>query len=130
MRCISLKETTLKPSRMLLTKAGLHFLRDYVLYSNDNIPLVNVLKGNVWNSESQFDAEKDKSQFRKYEVACERVKNFYKEQHGDYVVALSHPHSHIYYRETDDGVQHQRSCKLQEECSCQDGYVYFILTIN
>ncbi|KAK5244544.1 hypothetical protein LTR40_012283, partial [Exophiala xenobiotica] len=32
-------------------------------------------------SPSQFDAEKDKTQFRQYENACDRVKNFYKEQH-------------------------------------------------
>jgi inositol oxygenase len=36
----------------------------------------------AWDSESQFDAGKDKSQFRQYEEACERVKNFYREQHG------------------------------------------------
>lgn len=32
--------------------------------------------------ESAFDAEKDKTQFRQYEDACDRVKTFYKEQHG------------------------------------------------
>ncbi|KAK0849196.1 hypothetical protein LTR03_005277, partial [Friedmanniomyces endolithicus] len=31
--------------------------------------------------QSQFDAEKDKTQFRQYEDACDRVKNFYREQH-------------------------------------------------
>ena len=61
---------------------------------NLSINPVNVIKGqNVassskpstaaeWNSESQFDSEKDKSQFRRYEEACDRVKAFYKEQHG------------------------------------------------
>lgn len=48
---------------------------------------MNVLKGKAdespeWKSESTFDAEKDKTQFRQYENACERVKAFYKEQHG------------------------------------------------
>lgn len=43
---------------------------------------VNVLKGKGWSDTSAFDAEKDKTQFRQYEDACERVKNFYKEQHG------------------------------------------------
>ena len=48
--------------------------------------VVNVLKGQItsseWNSESHFDSEKDKNQFRRYEEACDRVKTFYKEQHG------------------------------------------------
>ena len=46
--------------------------------------LVNILKGNntKWNDESEFDANKDKTQFRQYEDACDRVKDFYKEQHG------------------------------------------------
>jgi hypothetical protein len=43
---------------------------------------VNVLKGKTWNDQSEFDATKDKAQFRQYEDACDRVKNFYKEQHG------------------------------------------------
>jgi inositol oxygenase len=41
---------------------------------------VNALK--LWDDESEFDAEKDKARFRQYEDACDRVKNFYKEQHG------------------------------------------------
>ena len=45
-------------------------------------PTVNVVKGKLWNSRSEFDQEKDRTQFRKYEEACERVKKFYKEQHG------------------------------------------------
>ena len=48
---------------------------------------VNMLKGKAaaeWNSESAFDAEKDKNGFRQYEEACERVKNFYREQHGEW----------------------------------------------
>lgn len=62
---------------------------------------VNVLKGQTnedassssssssstsedWKSESHFDSEKDKSQFRRYEEACDRVKAFYKEQHGTF----------------------------------------------
>lgn len=63
---------------------------------------VNVLKGHTnedasssssssssstsedWKSESHFDSEKDKSQFRRYEEACDRVKAFYKEQHGTF----------------------------------------------
>jgi hypothetical protein len=36
----------------------------------------------LWDDESEFDADKDKARFRQYEDACDRVKNFYKEQHG------------------------------------------------
>jgi inositol oxygenase len=43
---------------------------------------VNVLKTKTWNDQSEFDAAKDKAQFRQYEDACDRVKGFYKEQHG------------------------------------------------
>lgn len=58
------------------------------LPTTDNFDVVNVLKGQIaqessdWNSDSKFDAEKDKNQFRRYEEACDRVKAFYKEQHG------------------------------------------------
>ncbi|KAI1623252.1 inositol oxygenase [Exophiala viscosa] len=38
---------------------------------------------------SKFDAEKDKTQFRQYENACDRVKNFYKEQHTKQTVAYN-----------------------------------------
>lgn len=48
----------------------------------NSLSTVNVLKGKTWNEESEFDANKDKTQFRQYEDACDRVKNFYKEQHG------------------------------------------------
>lgn len=50
--------------------------------TDDAIQAVNQLKGNVdWNSKSNFDSGKDKENFRQYETACERVKNFYAEQH-------------------------------------------------
>ena len=38
----------------------------------------------AWDSASKFDADKDKEKFRQYETACDRVKNFYKEQHGEH----------------------------------------------
>ena len=38
---------------------------------------------------SQFDVEKDKTQFRQYEDACDRVKNFYREQHEKQTVAYN-----------------------------------------
>ncbi|KAI0779147.1 myo-inositol oxygenase [Irpex lacteus] len=51
----------------------------------DAIDEVNKLKGNAanraWNEASEFDAAKDKNNFRQYEDACDRVKRFYKEQH-------------------------------------------------
>ncbi|KAJ6571194.1 inositol oxygenase [Mycena capillaripes] len=48
---------------------------------SDAVDEVNILKGKIWNEASQFDQAKDKAQFRQYEEACDRVKNFYKEQH-------------------------------------------------
>ena len=48
--------------------------------------LVNKLKGNTnraWDEASEFDVAKDKNNFRQYEDACDRVKRFYKEQHGN-----------------------------------------------
>lgn len=44
--------------------------------------IVNVLRGKLWDDKSEFDEAKDKSKFRDYEAACDRVKAFYKEQHG------------------------------------------------
>ncbi|KAI0692894.1 myo-inositol oxygenase [Cytidiella melzeri] len=51
---------------------------------SDAIDEVNKLKGSAgkaWDEESSFDANKDKAAFRQYEDACDRVKQFYKEQH-------------------------------------------------
>src|ERR1700761_7102582 len=45
-------------------------------------PAVNILKGKLWDQAASFDAEKDKSKFRRYDDACERVRSFYTEQHG------------------------------------------------
>ncbi len=55
-------------------------LGDHILITEP--PTVNVAKGKLWDSKSEFDQEKDRTQFRKYEEACGRVKKFYKEQHG------------------------------------------------
>lgn len=48
---------------------------------------VNKLKGGErsWDDASEFDTEKDKTKFRQYDEACDRVRNFYKEQHGDFL---------------------------------------------
>jgi len=69
---------------------------------SDDIDQVNVLKaalnaqqGTATHEErdiyeqSQFDAEKDKTQFRQYEEACDRVRNFYREQHEKQTVAYN-----------------------------------------
>ncbi|KAH8826859.1 myo-inositol oxygenase [Flagelloscypha sp. PMI_526] len=64
-------------------------LPDYETVS-DAVDEVNILKGNLaWDDNSTFDQEKDKTQFRQYEDACERVKNFYKEQHEKQTVAYN-----------------------------------------
>ena len=56
---------------------------------------VNVVKGRLWDAKSEFDEEKDKTQFRKYGEACEGVKTFYKEQHGKPVLFLLTEHFSI-----------------------------------
>ena len=46
-------------------------------------------QANETNDSSQFDASKDKTQFRQYESASDRVKNFYLEQHTKQTVAYN-----------------------------------------
>ena len=45
---------------------------------------MNKLKGaeRAGDDSSEFDAEKDKAKFRQYDEACDRVKDFYREQPG------------------------------------------------
>ena len=65
--------------------------------TSDAIDDVNVLKDTLKKQnaekglyeESEFDQSKDKTQFRQYEDACDRVKNFYKEQHTKQTVAYN-----------------------------------------
>ncbi|KAI1438434.1 DUF706-domain-containing protein [Xylaria sp. CBS 124048] len=66
--------------------------------TSDNVDSVNVLKDRLreeqevqeaWNSQSKFDGDKEKSKFRQYEDACDRVKDFYKEQHTKQTVAYN-----------------------------------------
>jgi inositol oxygenase len=69
---------------------------------SDDIDRVNLLKatlkvqqGTATQEEmdiyvsSKFDAEKDKTQFRQYTEACDRVKNFYREQHEKQTVSYN-----------------------------------------
>lgn len=65
---------------------------------SDAIDEVNVLKDKhsakkqqvpAYDEASQFDAAKDKTQFRQYESACDRVRNFYREQHEKQTVAYN-----------------------------------------
>jgi len=56
---------------------------------SDAVDDVNVLKGKLWDEESEFVATKDKNSFRQYDTACERVKTFYKEQHEKQTVAFN-----------------------------------------
>ncbi|KAI0309840.1 inositol oxygenase [Amylostereum chailletii] len=56
---------------------------------SDAVDDVNVQKLKLSSEKSKFDAEKDKSQFRQYEEACDRVKNFYKEQHEKQTVEFN-----------------------------------------
>lgn len=68
---------------------------------SDAIDHVNVLKAHAaakkahlegqaaFDSKSHFDLEKDKAAFRQYESACDRVRNFYAEQHAKQTVAYN-----------------------------------------
>lgn len=60
---------------------------------SDNIDSVNILKAAVKEKGPResftFDAEKDKTKFRQYEDACDRVKTFYREQHEKQTVAYN-----------------------------------------
>ncbi|KFZ02873.1 hypothetical protein V502_11422 [Pseudogymnoascus sp. VKM F-4520 (FW-2644)] len=62
--------------------------------TSDNIDTVNILTANMKtdrdiHEKTLFDAEKDKSQFRQYNDACDRVKSFYSEQHEKQTVAYN-----------------------------------------
>lgn len=72
--------------------------------TSDAIDAVNVLKADAakklqealangstenLDDDSKFDADKDKTQFRQYDDACDRVKAFYKEQHEKQTVAYN-----------------------------------------
>ncbi|EEQ84643.1 hypothetical protein RJZ56_002066 [Blastomyces dermatitidis] len=61
--------------------------------TSDDIDIVNVLKaeleGSIPYDQPKFGADKDKSKFRQYETACERVKAFYREQHEKQTVAYN-----------------------------------------
>lgn len=66
---------------------------------SDAVDEVNVLKDQAaqrkaeleaeFDSKSQFDTTKDKTQFRQYEAAQDRVRNFYREQHEKQTVAYN-----------------------------------------
>ncbi|KAK2804121.1 hypothetical protein FQN50_006749 [Emmonsiellopsis sp. PD_5] len=60
---------------------------------SDDIDNVNVLKGELQKadvySKAKFGADKDKTKFRQYETACDRVKSFYREQHEKQTVAYN-----------------------------------------
>lgn len=67
--------------------------------TSDHVDAVNVLKDQArqtmnaelanYDDASQFDTDKDKETFRQYEDACDRVKNFYKEQHEKQTMAYN-----------------------------------------
>ncbi|KAK2739446.1 hypothetical protein FQN57_006575 [Myotisia sp. PD_48] len=55
---------------------------------SDDVDVVNVLKDKMTANGSQ-SSEADKSKFRQYDDACDRVKSFYKEQHEKQTVAYN-----------------------------------------
>jgi inositol oxygenase len=74
----------------------------------DDIEHINVLKDKARKElkerglyeASEFDADKDKTQFRQYEDANDRVKNFYREQHEKQTVAYNLKARHDFKRKT------------------------------
>ena len=83
------------------------------------VDAVNVLKGLLWNDKSEFDESKDKTQFRQYEEACDRVKEFYKEQHGERSARITSDDliKLTVTREADRGFQHQMPSRLQKQAA-------------
>ena len=62
--------------------------------TSDNIDAVNVLKAKIkkekdMSAQTEFDTGKDKTQFRQYEEAQDRVKEFYREQHEKQTVSYN-----------------------------------------
>ena len=53
---------------------------------SDAVDDVNSIK---YDSTSNFDSKKNKATFRQYEAACDRVRNFYREQHREQTVAYN-----------------------------------------
>lgn len=68
-----------------MTPSAIHTGQD-LDHISDAIDSVNSIK---YNAASAFDAAKDKSQFRQFESACDRVQNFYREQHAKQTVAYN-----------------------------------------
>lgn len=80
----------------------------FATYLQSPIPLlVNVLKGKLWDEEPEPVATKDKNSFRQYDSACERVKAFYKEQHGRYYSSTKQSWFECRCREANGCIQHQ-----------------------
>jgi hypothetical protein len=90
---------------------------------------VNVQMLKLWDDESDFDAKKDKAQFRQYEDACDRVKKFYKEQHGKILCLIATVHAislcsrDNHDRKTNCRIQHPGSNQLQEPPACPHGHL-------
>lgn len=64
---------------------------------SDKIDEVNAAK---YDAQSKFDNEKDKTQFRQYDAANDRVKNFYREQHHKQTVAYNLAARNRFYNAT------------------------------
>ena len=49
----------------------------------------------MWDEKPKFQESKDESQFRAYDSACDRVKAFYKEQHGSFPYSKVNAFRHL-----------------------------------
>lgn len=100
------------PAAPVFSKRDGHALEDL----SDAIDDVNVLKDTLKKQQAaekkqeeeekglyeqpEFDQDKDKTQFRQYEDACDRVKNFYKEQHTKQTVAYNLKARNMFHSKT------------------------------
>ena len=88
----------------VLGQAGYdHFQRQNCTLEDlsDDVAAVNVARDQIlqqWSNASSFDTLKDKSKFRQYEDACDRVKSFYREQHTKQTVAYNRQARAAFYR--------------------------------
>ncbi len=85
----------------------------------------------MWDSKSEFDKGVDKTRFRQYSDACDRVKGFYQEQHGTFANAFSQLYVFIpSCRETDSSVQHRSAREFEEHCTRSNGCAHFWITLS
>ncbi|KAF8955521.1 hypothetical protein BDZ97DRAFT_1926691 [Flammula alnicola] len=75
---------------------------------SDAVDEVNVIKRKMCNDKSEFNEGEDKSIYRDYEAACDRVKAFYKEQHVSEWESYEEPFNNRFVTLTNDTMSRRR----------------------